>query len=339
MWELFPPFEAHPLLRNGHAQTLAALFCKREQFDEQTRQCEVALPDGDTIVLHDDCPEGWQTGGPVALLIHGLAGCHASPYMRRIASKLRAKGVRTFRMDLRGCGAGLALAKRPYHAGRSGDALAALSAIAALCPHSPVTLVGFSLGGNIALKLLGERPADVPANLRRAIAICPPIDLARSVQAIGRGANRLYDRYFARLLARQVADRLAVAPQSLVPADWPQPNAKLQKSRRLPRGIAEFDEVFTAPLSDFVSAANYYRLCSSARFLTRIEVPTLIVAAADDPLVPVGLFEDAAVSQAVALYIAPRGGHLGFISRGRGDPDRRWMDWRVVDWCTSECKE
>ena len=90
-------------------------------------------------------------------MIHGLAGCHQSPYMRRIAAKLNAGGIRTFRMDLRGCGAGALLARLPYHSGQSADAAAALETIAGICPGSPATLIGFSLGGNIALKLVGER--------------------------------------------------------------------------------------------------------------------------------------------------------------------------------------
>ena len=100
--------------------------------------------------------EAWQPADRSALLIHGLGGCHDSGYMQRIAHKLNARGVRVFRMDLRGCGAGMGLARLPYHSGRSEDARAALAAIARICRNSPTTLVGFSLGANMSLKLLGE---------------------------------------------------------------------------------------------------------------------------------------------------------------------------------------
>lgn len=330
----FPPFNPHWLFRGGHAQTLAAVILRGTSAGERAVRHEVALPDGDRIVLHDDCPPGWSGGGKVALLIHGLAGCHASPYMQRIAGKLNARNVRTFRMDLRGCGAGLALARHSYHSGRSEDAAAALRAIERLCPGSPATLVGFSLGGNITLKLLGEAPPDVPANLQRALAVCPPVDLLECVSALRRGVNRIYDRYFTRLLLAQVAARQAVVSDAIVPAGWPfglRSNGKSQPG--MPRGIFEFDDRFTAPIAGFGTAENYYRLCSSAQFVPAIRVPTQILVAADDPLVPGTTFSQLKIPSSVTLQVTRSGGHLGFLAQSNGDADRRWMDWRVVDWC------
>ncbi|MGQ0633514.1 MAG: YheT family hydrolase [Planctomycetaceae bacterium] len=360
-----PPFEPHPLVRGGHAQTLAAFLWRGEPFVERACRHLVDVPEGDRVVLHDDRPPTWSTGGRVALLIHGLAGCHASPYLQRLVGKLHARGVRVFRMDLRGCGAAVGHTRRPYHAGRSEDAVAALNKIAELCPGSPVGLAGFSLGGNIALKLLGEAPSAVPPNLERVMAVCPPIDLAGCALSLGRGFNRLYDRYFARLVVRQVAAALRVTPDVPLPAGWPKPcratapdggpcdmlsevtpstalpgagrsrtNDSAASAFRLPRGIAEFDATFTAPMSGFASAEEYYRRCSAAQFLPEIRIPTLILAAADDPLVPAATFERLRPSGAVTLCVTRHGGHLGFLSRANGDPDRRWMDWRVVEWCT-----
>lgn len=349
MTSLYPQFTPHPLFRGGHAQTLAGVILRGEAFHEQAVRHEVALGDGDRVVLHDDRPAGWRTGGKVVLLIHGLAGCHDSPYMQRIARKLNARDVRTFRMDLRGCGAGLALARNSYHSGRSEDAAAALRAIEQLCPGSPVTLVGFSLGGNITLKLMGEAPHAVPANLERAMAVCPPVDLLGCVHALRRGVNRIYDRYFARLLLEQVAARQAVVPDTVLPPGWPDLNGSARRPEghahspansgsksaryRFPRGIFEFDERFTAPIAGFGTAENYYRLCSSAQFIPAIRVPTLILAAANDPLVPASAFDRLTIPSSVTLQLTRDGGHLGFLGRSNGDPDRRWMDWRVVDWC------
>lgn len=341
-------FLPHPLIRGGHLQTLAAVFMRQKHPAEQALQRVVALDDGDQLVLHDDCPADWKPGDRAALLIHGLAGNHSSPYMRRIAGKLRARGLRTFRMDLRGCGAGIALARYPYHSGRSPDAAAALRAISALCPGSSLSLIGFSLGGNITLKLLGEDPKAVPSELKRAVAVCPPVDLKACVESLRRGVNRLYDRYFARLLRQQVAERQRVLPETIVPAGWPgspaDPGAPSSDSRRTngqngtrpalsPRGVAEFDEAFTAPVCGFGTADNYYRLSSSAQFVPAIQVPTLILAAADDPLVPGVSFERLDLPADVTLQITRHGGHLGYLARHGTDPDRRWMDWRVVDWC------
>ncbi|MBI3865853.1 MAG: alpha/beta fold hydrolase [Planctomycetia bacterium] len=315
-------FQPHRLLRTGHLQTLAGVYWPHRRDTTPAHHRRVVLGDGDQLVLHDDCPPGWQPGQRAALLIHGLAGCHASPYMQRIAAKLNARGVRAFRMDLRGCGAGFGLARMPYHSGRSEDAAAALSAIGELCPGSPVALVGFSLGGNITLKLVGESAASLPANLDRAMAVCPPVDLLTCVRSLARGVNRFYDRHFVQLLVRQVFDLRARIP------DAPGLPANV-----VPRGVFDFDEMFTAPVCGFGTALNYYRLCSSAQFVPEIRLPTQILAAADDPLVPGAMFGELRLSPAVHLALSRSGGHLGFIARRNGDPDRRWMDWRVVDWC------
>jgi len=235
--------------------------------------------------------------------------------MQRIARKLNHRGVRTFRMDLRGCGAGAGLARMPYHSGRSEDAVAALARIAELCPASPATLIGFSLGGNITLKLLGESARSLPSQLDRAVAVCPPVDLLTCVKSLARGVNRLYDRHFVGLLSQQLD-----LQRQLIP-DAPRLDA-----RHRPRGVFDFDEMFTAPVCGFGTALNYYRLCSSAQFVPEIRVPTLLLAAADDPLVPRQMFADLRLSDEVTLNLAPSGGHLGFIGRNNGDPDRRWMD-------------
>lgn len=316
-------FRPHPLLRTGHLQTLAGLYWPQPDVKDEACAHRVLLDDGDQIVLHDDRPAEWPTGGPTALMIHGLAGCHSSPYMCRIAAKLNLRGLRTFRMDLRGCGVGLGLARLPYHSGRSEDAAAALRKIAELCPGSPTSLIGFSLGGNITLKLLGESAEELPVNLDQAVAICPPVDLMECVQTLARGINRVYDRHFVRLLLQQVETQSRLVH-----------NAPVLNPGRQPRGVFDFDEAFTAPVCGFGTAANYYRLCSSAQFVPAIRVPTLILAAADDPLIPAHVFSDLKLSPSVTLQLSRSGGHLGFIGRQNGDPDRRWMDWRVVDWVT-----
>lgn len=319
-----PDFEPHPLFRGGHAQTLAGHFLPSRLVPYKAMQHVVDLPDGDRVVLHDDCPEGWRSGDPIVLLIHGLAGSHASLYLRRIAAKLETIGVRSFRMDLRGCGAGERLARLPYHSGRTEDAAAALNYLARLCPDSPAALTGFSLGGNITLKLMGEVGSRPPGNLVRAMAVCPPVDLAACSAAISRNLNRLYDRYFVRLLLGQLKSRQLILPDAPMVA-FPKP----------PRRLFEFDDSFTAPICGFQTAANYYRTCSSGQFLADIELPTLILAARNDPMIPPQPLEEAPRSRAVLLHLTDSGGHLGYVSRSADDGDRRWMDWRVVEWIRS----
>ncbi|HEX5444879.1 MAG TPA: alpha/beta fold hydrolase [Pirellulales bacterium] len=317
-------FRPHPLLRGGHVQTLAGAYLPGPRFAYAARQHAVSLPDGDQIVLHDDLPQGWQPGGRAALLIHGLGGCHLSPYMQRIAAKLQRRGVRSFRMDLRGCGAGITLARLPYHSGRSEDAAAALETMAVLCPGSPVALVGFSLGGNIALKLLGELTDQPCGHLDRAVAVCPPADLTAAIGHISRPRNRLYERHFLRRLIGQVRRRRKLLPD-LPGTDWPQ----------TPRRLWEFDDVYTAPVSGFGRADEYYRRASSLRVRQGIRRPALVIASRDDPLVPVNSLEPLADCPAVQLEIVASGGHLGFVGRRQG-ADRRWLDWRIVEWVADE---
>jgi len=327
----FPDFQPHRLLLGAHAQTLAGAFAPVKLPAYTARREVVPLPDGDHVVLHDDCPVAWQPGTRVVLLVHGLGGSHESGYMRRIAAKLNARGIRAFRMDMRGCGAGAALARLPFHGGRSADVEAALQAIDRLCPGSPISLAGFSLGGNVILKMLGELGSNVPAALDRAVAFNPPLDLYTSVQHILQPANRYYQKYFLRSLlrlARDRSERLAETTKSR------RDRAAFRQSGC--RTILDFDQNYTAPICGFQNAEDYYRRSSAAPLVGAIRVPTLIVTAADDPLVPVGMFTRLANSPAVVTRLVSGGGHLGYIGRRGIDPDRRWMDWRVVDWSLAD---
>lgn len=283
------------------------------------------LGDDDQIVLHDDCPATWFAGGRVALLVHGLGGCHGSPYMVRIARKLNERGVRVFRMDLRGWGAGAELARQPFHAARTDDIAAALERVRSEVGASPIALVGFSLGGNMVLKLLGSQPAEAgeqhAAGVDRAIVVAPPIDLMVCCRNLKRGMGRLYDRNYARFLwnhLRGRARQVAICGEAL--------------RQRRPRTIVEFDARFTAPWGGFDSVEHYYATASAKDVLQNIHVPTIILTAADDPVVPEAIFDEASLSDCVRLHRTDHGGHLGFIAARNGDPDRRWMDWRVVQW-------
>jgi predicted alpha/beta-fold hydrolase len=318
-----PAFRPHPLFRNPHAQTIFGGFAWRRSAGYRATQRLIALDDGDRIVLHDDCPPGWNTGDVTVLLIHGLSGSHASPYVARAAAKLNALGVRTFRMDLRGCGAGAELAQLPLHAGRSEDAAAAVKQITSLCPGSPVFVIAFSMGANIALKMAGEMSDRAPAELQAVIAVAPPIDLATTSRNISLGVNVFYDRSFVRALLRMVEVRRRSIPAA----------RHIELAGR-PKRVWDFDDLVTAPLAGFAGAEDYYARASAAPLLSAIRVPTLILAAADDPLVPVRQFEQTTYSSAVTLHITEHGGHVGYLGVDSGDPDRRWLDWRLIEQIT-----
>jgi len=320
-----PPFRPHPLLKNRHAQTFYGALTRGYAPRYRARQHRIELADGDCLVLHDDCPPTWQTRDRAALLLHGFVGCHNSPYLPRITHKLTGAGCRVFRLDQRGHGAGAALARQAGHAGRTEDAAAALAEIERLCPGSPCVLVGFSLGGNMALRLLGLWGAAAPPMLVRAMAIAPPIELRRCALNLRRGMNPVYDRSFTRRLVRFLRYKARIFPEYAALRLAPPP-----------RTVLEFDQRITGPHAGFGTANRYYRQSSAAPVLERIAVPTLILSACDDPLIPPEIFARARVSPHVAIHLTECGGHMGFVSDGSaGDPDRRWMDWRVVDWVTA----
>lgn len=315
-------FHPHPWLRNGNLQTIVGSFDVLPQ--EQAIRRLVPVTDGDHVVLHDDQPPSWHSGQRTALLVHGLCGSHRSGYLVRIAAKLNALGIRTFRLDMRGCGAGRALARQPYHSGRSEDLRAALTAIAAWCPNSPCALIAFSLGANAALKLLGECGDRPPGGLDRAIAVCPPVDLAACVRSLQRYPARAYDRFFTRTLLTQVFASPTLAE-----------NAARIFSQHRPTRLVDFDDAFTAPVCGFGDAATYYQRCSAGPLLRDIRVPTTILAAADDPIVPIAPLRAVGNQPQISLLITKHGGHLGFVSAG----GRRWLDELVtrVNTSASNC--
>ena len=344
-------FRSHPLLHSGHLQTVVAAYLTLHSRDEVARRHRVAVADGDQIILHDDQPANWRPGERVVLMIHGLVGCYKSPYLKRMVCKLNARGVRTFRMDQRGCGAGAGLARYPYHSGRSDDVRAACHQIEALCPGSPISVVGYSLGGNLALKMMGEDPAAVPANVDRAAAICPPLDLNACVSRLESGWGRLYDRYFSRLCTQEVIKRATTVPGMQLPREWlfdsvsPQHVRQWKRAKmkivarpdqwlvfRPPAGMREFDDQFTSPVCGYQSAEHYYDVSSGGQFVSRIDRPTLILAAENDPMIPVESIRKLELSSSVQREISPGGGHLGFISQFMpATRDRCWLDARVLE--------
>lgn len=316
-------FIPHPLLKGGHRQTLAGYYAPQKKYRYSATRHTVELPDGDELMLHDDCPPGWGPGSPFVMLMHGLAGCHGSGYMMRIASKLARCGVRTFRLDHRGSGAAARKAKLPYHAGRSDDVRFAFDRAAGLCGGSLGAIVGFSLSGNMLLKMLGEngRRDYSPTYLASAIAVNPPIDLELCSQGMQQGFNRVYDRHFTKLLRTQVQERIDTF------ADAPRPTGSLN-----PESLRQFDDEYTAPASGFDGVEDYYFQSSAAQFIDSIQIPTMILTARDDPLIPVSSFEQLPQLPAVTLQIEEHGGHLGYLSSNRTDGDCRWMDARVISW-------
>lgn len=313
-------FRPLPLLRNPHVQTVLASLVPGLHCPLPDQRHLLSLPDGDRLVLHNNTPLGWKNGDPIALLVHGLSGSHISPHIRRLAALLLARRVRVVRMDLRGAGAGLGLARRVYHAGRSEDVRAALTEIHAWSPSSPLLLIGLSLGGALALRLAGEaadRP--VPA-LTRVAAISPPIDLTRCAELLALSKNRLYEDNFIRDLVFTARRRQRFFPD-LPPLNFPR--------RRLTMRL--FDDLYTAPRSGFADALDYYRTTSCSSIIPNIQLPALILTARDDPFIAVEPFEALKVPSHILVRIVNHGGHIGFLGWD-GFGGFRWAERRTVEW-------
>ncbi len=269
-----------------------------------------------TVVAYEHQPPQSPARGQVVLL-HGLEGSSDGGYIRSLTQAALNHGFGVHRLNMRACGGTEHLSETMYHSGLTSDTLFVLRSIQAR-KLGPLFLVGFSLGGNVALKLAGElRQTDLLAGV---CAVSTPIDLACAVRAIGKRKNLFYSSRFLSRLKARVRRKNITAPH-LYPVD------ELKKIH----SIWAFDDRYTAPLFGFGNAANYYATQSAARYLEYIEVPTLVVTAQDDPLVPFEMYRRKVFHENPALtLVAPKfGGHLGFLSRTR---PRFWLDELLSSW-------
>jgi predicted alpha/beta-fold hydrolase len=278
----------------------------------------IQLPDGDRIMLHETPPAGARATAPVAILVHGLGGSHRSGYMARMTNRLSALGWRIFRMDLRGAGAGIRLARRFYNAACSEDVRAVVEHLASAFPQARLAVLGFSLGGNIVLKFAGESAGRAHPSLSAVATIAPPIDLVRCSGLLAR--YPVYDAFYVRHLTSQVSQHQRYFP------DVP----RVAFPRRM--NLTQFDDLYTAPRWGYAGALDYYRRASALPWISAIGVPTFILTARDDPFVAVEPFETLQ-APAVEVHITARGGHLGFLGHD-GIGGIRWAEAQVVNWLT-----
>jgi len=312
-------FRPLPLLSNPHLQTVIAAFWSGPTFDHPTREQVLRLPDGDGLILYDSVPPGWKPGDKMALLIHGLTGSHRSYPVQRTGRQLLERGVRVVRIDQRSAGRAIPLSRHTYHSGRSDDMRAVVAEMHRWSPTSPITVVGFSLGGNLALKLAGEAATHPVPGLERVVTVGPPIDLARCCALMSLPRNRQYEKFFLRGLLSEARQRHRYFP------DLP----PLRLPRRMTMRV--FDDLYTAPTCGFADAVDYYRRASALPLVPRINVPTLILTARDDPFIAVEPIESLPRTDYLTVQILSHGGHLGFLGwDGKGGV--RWSDRRIVDW-------
>jgi predicted alpha/beta-fold hydrolase len=267
---------------------------------------------------------------PTLLLLHGLEGSSDSGYMLGAAEKAFIAGFNVLRLNQRNCGGTERLTRTLYHSGRSADFRAIVLELIERDGLPTIFFGGFSMGGNLALKMAGEFGGSAPGELRGIVAIAPCLDLAACCDALSEKRNFLYSRHFMKNLKRRMHHKAGLFP------DLYAANGLLDDLARV-RNVREFDDAITARFCGFESAADYYEQSSAMRFLQAICMPTLIVAAQDDPFVPFSIFEIPAIRENPNIHlVAPRhGGHCAFISRESGD-ERFWCEARIVEFCRRE---
>ncbi len=322
------PYRAYPFFRNGHVQTFFAGMDGKDDGDVPMRAILIALEENEQIVVHEELePAVADDTARLVLLIHGLGGDHTSPYMRRIAEKLRAQRLRIWRMDMRGSGDGAALAWRPAHAGRSDDLAAVVAKARELYPQARVSIVGISLGANVLLKFLGELSAGKhslsleASGVQQAIAVVPPLDLHECVDNMDRLRRRIYNIYYVNALMQQAIEKRRL---------WPQWKAISTQPRI--KTIRQYDARYTAPLSGFRDENDYYTQASSLPWLPEIKVPTEIILDRHDPIVTWHSCQKAQFDPKwVGFTHTDYGGHVGFIGTDQRGKPFRWLNYYVAE--------
>ncbi len=273
-------------------------------------QMLVDIGNGDKLSCEVSTPFTWKNKDKTIVLIHGLGGSHASGYMVRIAREMFNKGNKVVRVNLRGCGSGKGLSKQPYNAGTSDDILKILLVLKKENPNSEIIVIGFSLGGNISLKLASELGLDAKDLVKTFFAICPPFDLEQTVLTIQQKKYSLYHRYYLKKILEQAS---------------PWVTQKIHS-------IYEFDNQITAPSWGFNGAKDYYQNCSSKNFLSKIRVTSHVLCAEDDPFVLIETLKDVALSNHVHLWTTEYGSHMGFLGRTNQVWKFQWLDQLLLSW-------
>ena len=307
-------------LRGGHSATvLPTLFGKSPKLSYRRKRLE--LEDGDFLDL-DQLLGGHER---VVIISHGLEASSVAPYVRATAAEFQSAGYDVIAWNCRGCSGEPNRLLRSYHSGVSEDLLA-VAEEAVRQSYKEIYLIGFSLGGNITLKLLGELGSANSFPISGGVAFSVPCDLRSSSRALARRSTRIYMRRFLRSLEKKVKERQKTF------AEFPK-NEELRKCR----SFLDFDEQYTAPLNGFVSAEDYWRRASSKPLLEKIRVPTLLVSAKNDPFLgpecfPFGIAKE---SEFFQLEAPETGGHVTFPQTAKG----YWPAQRALEFFRSKCFE
>jgi predicted alpha/beta-fold hydrolase len=322
-------FEPQRWLKNAHAMTLAGALLPRRT--PELRRAEDRLfevePETKLLARCNWQPEPRRSA--TLALVHGLEGSSESNYMRGLAARALAGGFNVLRINQRNCGGTERLTATLYNSGLSGDFRAVLCELIERDQLPQIFFAGYSMGGNLILKMAGELGAARPRELRGVCAVCPTLDLRACVDAIALPENRLYQWHFVNNLKSRLRRKAKLFPGQFA----------LNGLGRV-RTLREFDEAITAPHCGYRDAADYYQRASALRVARQIAVPTLILTSKDDPVVPYESFEapELAGNPQIQIVATEHGGHCSFISRSRGS-ERYWAEARVLEFCKAHAQE
>lgn len=319
------PFAPDWWLRNGHAMTLAAWGYARQFPGLPPPEARLFRVTADSQVLAHCYWQPVRPGRPTLLALHGLESSSEAHYMRGLADQAWRRGWNAVLLNQRNCGGTEHLSPGLYHSGLTDDPRSVMRTLAEQDGIRAVGVVGYSLGGNLAVKLAGEFADAEDLPLAGAVAVSPTIDLDLCVHAIERPVNFPYQWNFVRNLRSRMRRKARAWPGSF---DL-EPLGRIWTIRR-------FDDVYTAPYHGFRGAEHYYHRASALRVAERIRIPTLIIAASDDPFVPPTQFLDPAVrdNPHVVVRLERHGGHCGFIDGGRAGRSY-WAEATALDFLAS----
>lgn len=296
------PFRPSPWLRGPHFQTLGGKLL-RPSSPPPLERVRVDTPDGDFVDL-DLAPDPGPDA-PVVLILHGLEGSSRRAYVLHACRALLEKGVLPAGMNFRGCSGEPNRKARFYHSGETGDVRHVLGWLEQRFPGRSFGALGFSLGGNMLLKYLGEEGAEGSTKVDAAVTVSVPFDLAAGADRLEEGAmGSLYSHYFLRMLRRKLRQKEGLIPETV----------DVEEALEAPT-LRTFDDAATAPLHGFRDAADYYRRSSSDEFLASVRVPTLLLQARDDPFLPESALPVEAIEANPHLVagFTDQGGHVGFV--------------------------
>ena len=317
-------------MRNAHMQTILPRFLRRK-LKPPTIDETFELPDGDFVELSWSEPPQDNTDKPLVVLFHGLGGSINSFYASGMMRALTEKGWTVVLMHFRGCGKQTNRHARAYHSGETGDAKAFIEWLKDKYPERPLAAIGFSLGGNMLAKYLGETGKD--SLLDAAVVISAPLRLAPCAKRINTRFSKVYQKYLLDMLKQALIDKVKHLKHSF-PLKLGVEDIKAIKSMR------EFDQRITGPLHGFDGADDYYTRCSGVQFLHNVQTPTLIIHSADDPFMTPQVHpahDD--LSNFVSFELSRRGGHVGFIHGRNPLKPKFWLEQRAPEFIQSIWKQ